>query len=163
MIFLLTALASCRKDPPVPDPPDPPFVWERFIGDYKVYDSTGFYIYDMSILHDIVWQPSPDVQRIDTLKIVNFNGKLDLRFRFMETTNEPNYLNIGIHHPVLDHDGYSWHVSRKSNDPHDPVKVNTLINDTIILYFQMSNIAFCQAEGVPCYHIIEKQIAVKQK
>jgi hypothetical protein len=162
MIFLLTALASCRKDPPVPDPPDPPFVWERFIGDYKVYDSTGFYIYDMSILHDTSWRLTPDYQWIDSLKITNFNGRIDVKFRFLQGT-DPNYLSLGIHHPIFDYDGYSWHVSGKGDDPNTVIKENTLINDTIILYFQMSNIAFCQAEGVPCYHIIEKQIAVKQK
>ena len=71
-----------------------------------------------------------------------------------------NYFDIGIHHPILDYLGNRWHLSKAGGSDID--NFNQLNNDTIIIYFQMSNIAFYLEDWVPYYDCNCKQTAIKQ-
>jgi hypothetical protein len=149
---------SCTKDKtPVP-PVYLPEQWEKFIGDYKVYDTVGNYLYDFNIKHTFKGLNIYGIER-DSLVIENFNQKLDLRFEFQEML-EANFLEIGVHHPVYDSQGKRWHISK--NYDSNNIHYNFLINDTLILYFTMSNIAFYIPDAVPYYDCECKQVAVKQ-
>jgi hypothetical protein len=156
--ILIFGTWSCVKDKtPLPQIRTPE-QWEKFIGDYRVYDTLGNFLYDMQIKHIFKGLNVYGIKR-DSLVIKNFNQKLDLKFEF-QAMLETNFLEIGVHHPVYDLQGKRWHVS-KEYDTNNP-NYNFLINDTLILYFTMSNIAFYISDAVPYYDCECKQVAVKQ-
>jgi hypothetical protein len=150
LLLILAAVISCRKDP---EPPQPTETDNRnqFVGTYKVYDTTGIYLYDLEI------QKAGNAER-DSLMLMNFAGRFNLRI-IHESYYAGNYINIGINHPIKDFDDKSWHLSRKTGNPEYE---NNLIQDTIVFYFTMTNIAFYINEGVPYYNCECKHVAVKQ-
>jgi hypothetical protein len=50
-VFVLLSCLSCVKEK-VPEPPVPEIEpWEKFVGKYKVYDTSGVYLFDADISH----------------------------------------------------------------------------------------------------------------
>jgi hypothetical protein len=156
LLLIIFCAYSCTKDktclPPIPPEPE---VWEKFIGDYDVYDTNGIFLYQMeieNIYHD---------QNNDSLVILNFNQNFDLRFHFQETTDE-KFLNIRFHDSVVGYDNYTWQIYSDYSNNNDLTIENRLIDDTIIMKFEQTNIQHWVNEGVPYYYCDCKQVAVKQ-
>ena len=149
-------VVSCSKDKtPLPPPPEEPEVWEKFIGNYNVYDTNGNYLYQMEIenfYHD---------DYVDSLIITNFNQNFDLKFQFQLTTDE-EFLNIGFHDSIKGYDDKTWQITSKFDDLSTPVLENRLSKDTMIFYFKQTNIQYWITEGVPYFFCECKQVAVKQ-
>jgi hypothetical protein len=97
----------------------------------------------------------------DSLVILNFNQNFDLRFHFQVTTDE-EFLNIRFHDSVVGYDSHTWQIYRDYSDNNDLSVENRLLNDTIIMKFEQSNIQHWVNEGTSYYYCDCKQIAVKQ-
>ncbi len=158
MFILVTA---CRKDEPYPIINSQPIQdWEKFIGEYNVYDTNGIYMYNLEISlyrSDTLWNG----QIIDSIELRNFADTFDLKVHFANKT-DPSVFDIGIHHPVIDKNGKRWHLSHLADDASTTRQENALVNDTLVFYFQQSNIAFYIADAVPYFACNCKHVAVKQ-
>ena len=127
---------------------------DQFVGNWNVYDTSGTFLYPISILKS-------GVEGQDSLLIQNFADTLDLGFTHQRYYTG-SYLSFGVHHPVFDYNGKSWHVSSLVDDSLTVEPENTLYNDTIVFYFKQTNIAFYISESVSFFSCECKHIAVKQ-
>ena len=162
ILFLTTLfLLSCSKDKEVVQPQEPPEEWEKFIGNYKVYDTIGVYLYEMDIVHFFKGNNNyePDA---DSLLLKNFADTFDLKIVAGHNSVDKRRLSIGIHDPVLDKNNKSWHISGLADDPATTFEENRLLNDTIVFYFQQTNILYFGNEGQPYFFCECKHVAVKQ-
>ncbi len=160
LLILVFASIGCKKEKSnEPCNPAEPEQWEKFIGDYRVYDTVGTYLYNMDIDHFSGFNTFG--VEVDSIRIQNFADTFDLEFEFSFNLNK-EYLQIGVHHPVYDYNGKRWHVDGNWNPPETPEEENTLVNDTILFWFTMDNIAFYIADTVPYYSCECKHVAVKQ-
>ena len=154
LILTLGVFFSCVKDTPVFPPVPEREPWEKFIGDYKVYDTTGVFLYDMSISHhysgdNVFGNP------VDSLYIENLSNLFEF-----ELKTDPNLFDIRSDSALEDKYGYHWFFGSMW---HDPVQnTNYYHNDTIILSYTLDNILHYINEGQPYYRCDCKEIAVKQ-
>jgi hypothetical protein len=163
IFIIISIFTSCRKQENIPsnnitieyDNRD------QFVGIYKVYDTTGVYLYNFEIEKKIGpnGNECPWDGVCDSLLITNFANNFDVAILHQKYF-EGNYLDIGVQHPILDYLGNRWHLSRLGGADID--NFNQLNNDTLLLYFQMSNIAFYLEDSVPYYDCICEQTAIKQ-
>ena len=158
LILTLGVLFSCRKDTPVfPSVPEPE-PWEKFIGDYKVYDTTGVFLYDMSISHHSTYT-FPNGQVVDSLFIDNLGDMFEFEF---ELKTDENSFELPYIDPLKDKFGYSWYFTGIFDDLGTQVKENYWLNDTIIFYYRRTNILYYIGEAQPYYLGDHKEVAVKQ-
>ena len=82
---------ACTKDKTA-KPTTPPKLtkWEKIAGHYKVYDTTGVYLYDMDLIHI-----HNDVTNRDSIRFVNFDGEFSFTTQQEEFINIPMYVAIG--------------------------------------------------------------------
>lgn len=170
IIFIIVTIIGiffgCSKKELLPDEqPYIPEQWEKYVGDYKVYDTIGNYMYKMSISH--LQSSAPQgFQPLDSLTIVNFADTFDITFQFIPNYTDQSYsteyLNIQFHDSLADYNNKMWWVGSAFFDTTTTVKENSLINDTMIMYFEMDNIKFYINEAQPYYYCKCKQVAVKQ-
>ena len=151
---------SCKKEIKTDETITPAPKWERFVGDYNVYDTSSSYLYSMSISHFSGVNKFGAI--VDTLFFQNFIDKFDLEVEFYENTLNKNTLNYGFYDSVPDKRGKHWFIGSEFDDLSTFKVENTLINDTIILYYKLTNIKYYFDEGEPYYFCECKQIAVKQ-
>jgi len=130
-----------------------------------VYDTLGNYMYDMSISHSQSIALS-GYQPNDSLTITNFADTFDLRFPFVpnytDLTFSQEFLNIQFHDSLKDYNNKMWWVGSEFFDATTTTKENSLINDTMVMYFVMDNIKFYINEAQPYFRCECKQVAVKQ-
>jgi len=158
ILFLL----SCSKEKetiPV-TPPHIPEQWEKFIGYYNVYDTLGNYKYQMEIQHYFSGKNIYGNDE-DSLVLQNFADTFDIKYEFRRTI-DPSLLSIGIFDSIVDKNNKSWSLSGLADDIDTPIRENKLLNDTIILYFQQTNIQYHNNEAQPYYYCKCKHVAVKQ-
>jgi hypothetical protein len=161
ILFSSIFIFGCsKKEEELPTPITEPEQWERFAGDYKVYDILGNFLYDMSLVHfysgNNIYQND-----VDSVIIQNFADTFDLKYEFRRTIDK-NLLDIGFHDSIVDRNNKSWHLTRNADDENTPIRENKLINDTIIMYFRLNNIKYYIQEAQPYYYCDCKHIAVKQ-
>lgn len=151
LVVALT-LAGCKRDEEVnPSTPAVPVDGrDRFLGTYQIYDTSGVYLYEMTI------SKFSNGGR-DSLMIMNYADTFDLKV-LHESYWSQDFLQIGAFFPAIDRAGHSWALFGAPGLDGS----NVLVNDTIPLKFTMDNIAFYWQEGVPYYSCVCKQIAVKQ-
>ncbi len=144
-------LFGCRRDETVcPAETLPADGRDRFIGSYAVFDTTGSYLYWLTV-------SKFGTGGRDSLLLENYANAFDLKI-LHESYWDQNHWDIGVFFPAKDHLGHSWALS-------DAAAIdgsNVLTNDTIPLKFTQDNIAFYWQEGVPYFSCVCKQIAVKQ-
>ncbi|MGB0391456.1 MAG: hypothetical protein ACPGD5_07800 [Salibacteraceae bacterium] len=155
-IFLAS---SCKKEEPVQECPTPE-PWERFIGDYKVYDTAGNYLYDCDISQFRDTNSFGNLE-VDYLLIRNFADNFDFSFEFPSRLDK-NELYFGFHDSVSDYNGKHWYIASLFDDLGTAHPENRLENDSITLYFERTNIKFWVNEGQLYYHCECKHVAVKQ-
>lgn len=154
-------LFSCRKEEEVPCPVQPITPkWEKFIGNYKVYDTLGSFLYSMNISH--FSGVNQFGNNVDSLLFQNFIDKFDLKIEFYNNHLNENTLNYGFYDSLADKFTNHWYIGSEFDDTSSVLLENTLINDTIIFYYKLTNIKYYLAERVPYFYCECKQVAVKQ-
>ena len=151
---------ACSKDEKVVAPSVPAKQWQKYIGVYDVYDTVNHTQWVMEIKH--LAYLSNNNGDADSILLQNFANKFDIRYTFGPCT-DPNRLLIPFIFPLKDKSGHSWSYSGNPEDTTTKYLENYYRNDSIILYFKQSNIAFYPTEGVPYYACDCKHIAVKRK
>jgi hypothetical protein len=159
MVFTMS-LSSCNKD--CDDIPEEPG-WKKFEGHYNVTKLENGQTYQMEIGFDsLVHQPSGETHLYIIYR--NFDDSFDSLANGYSSGIPSDRLEIqpfSIQHGVEDYNGSRWSLSMLADDPDTPELENTLVNDTILFYFQKSNIAFYFEDGVPFYECECKHLAVK--
>ncbi|MDR0802358.1 hypothetical protein [Fluviicola sp.] len=139
-----------KKVPAVPAPPEPT-LWEKVNGHYKMYDTTGVYLYDMNIVHIHV------NDQVDSLRFENFDGE----FTFTTLQSTLNFYSTSI---GIDGGDTLYDLNHKRWKLYGPsyLDYNNFINDTIKLRFNKTNINYYIMDVTPYYACNCKKIAVKQ-
>ena len=154
-LSLITLIYACKKDT-VPSPVELPdkSLFEKVEGDYKVYDTLGGYLYEMSIRY---WhsETSEGYHR-DTLFFENFDNTFDFKTHQTSWSNQ-NQIKIQAY-SVLDDNNKSWDIwGAPPNEQGE-----AFINDTLWISFWKSNFHHYINEATPYYNGKSKQFAVKQ-
>lgn len=154
VIVGISSLFACTKEkvPSVPAPGELS-LWEKVNGHYKVYDTTGVYLYDMNIVHIHV------NEQVDSLRFENFDGEFTFTVKQSSPNpiNYPNYVRIGGHDTLYDSNNKRWKLGGAAY-----YYYNSYHNDTIPFRFQKTNINYYIQDVTPYYACDCKQIAVKQ-
>lgn len=152
-IIGVNLLCACTKEkvPPIPTPPEPT-KWEKIAGHYKVYDTTGVYLYDMDLIHS-----HNDATNRDSIRFENFDGNFNFTVQQEEASNTPMNVTIGVHNLLHDSNSKRWKIFGPSY-----LDYNNWNNDTINFRFNKTNINYYIEDVTPYYACDCKQIAVKQ-
>jgi hypothetical protein len=143
---------GCRKDRDCPSSPRAAVDGrDQFVGQYKVYDTTGVYLYDMEILKS-------NDQGGDSLYALNWAGRFDFYVRH-ENGDMTDLLNINPPFPSLDGLGGRWAFTRQYDSA---FMSNRLVRDTLRMSYFISNIAFYAEDGVPFFEWSYREYGVKQ-
>jgi hypothetical protein len=143
---------SCAKEKtPTPVIPQPT-KWEKIAGHYKVYDTTGVYLYDMDLIHS-----HNNATNRDSIRFENFDGEFTFTTQQIEANNLPMYVQIGGGDTLYDSNNKRWKLWGGIYTYY-----NNFHNDTIPLRFQKTNINYYIEDVTPYYACDCKQIAVKQ-
>jgi hypothetical protein len=155
-ISTFSIISACKKDK-VPGPTPTPELtkWEKVVGDYKVYDTMGIYLYDMGISHNS--GIDDDGFPYDSLHFENFDGQFNISARQSNASNYHNSVVIGVQTALVDSSGNRWKVSSVYDEVY-----NNLFNDTIRFRFWKHNLNYYLEDLVPYYDCQCKQVAVKQ-
>jgi hypothetical protein len=161
LIALLTILCfSCKKEKvPVPDEQKEK-QWEKFVGSYKVYDTFGVYLFDASISHFSKINQYGGL--VDSIITKNFADIMDLKFQFSYFKIQTIF-DIGFSQPAYDKLNNPWNITTNMQDTLTPILENNLVNDTMILYFRMTNITYYDNISTFYYWCDCKHVYVKQK
>lgn len=153
IVIGVSLLWACTKEkvPGIPTPPEPT-KWEKIAGHYKVYDTTGVYLYDMDLIHT-----HNDATNRDSIRFENFDGEFTFTVQQEEFSNYPMYVAIGVQNPIFDSNNKRWKLGGAAYTYY-----NSYHNDTIPLKFQKTNINYYIEDVTPYYACECKQIAVKQ-
>jgi hypothetical protein len=157
VLFLIILVAGCKKDKtPTPEPTLAPTKWELIPGHYKVYDSTGVFLYEMDITHSI--GTSVQGYRVDSLTFINFDDNFTFTAPQNQCSDYPNCIRIGSLTEVHDSIDNRWNIFGYGTD----IEFNNFRNDTIIFYFQKQNMPYWWNDGTQYFNENLKHIAVKQ-
>jgi hypothetical protein len=152
IVIGVSLLWACTKEKtPMPVTPEPT-KWEKIAGHYKVYDTTGVYLYDMDLLHI-----HNDATNRDSIRFENFDGEFTFTTQQEDFVNIPMYVAIGGGDTLFDSNNKRWKLSGGTYTYY-----NNWHNDTIPLRFQKTNINYYISDLTPYYACDCKQIAVKQ-
>jgi hypothetical protein len=165
-ILIVIIFISCEKKEIIPD--EPPRIlepWEKYIGNYLVYDTLGNFMYDIDISYFSGTNPTSG-HTTDSLLITNFADTFDIKFQFLlnytDETLTQELLNIQFHDSIVDYNNKMWYVGTELVDASSSINENSLIKDTIVFYFEMNNINFYIPEAQPFFFCECKHMAVKQ-
>lgn len=133
------------------------------MGTYDVYDTISHTTWVMKMTH--IYHSDYNNGNNDSIYLENFDNKFNIRFKWtagISPSQKPAF-GFGILHLIKDYSNYNWHLGCDWDDPNTTKEENVLQNDSMIIYFNISNIAFYQTDGVPYYACNCKHIAVKRK
>lgn len=154
IVFIgISFLFACTKEK-TPTPVTPESTkWEKIAGHYKVYDTTGVYLYDMDLVGIHV------NEQTDSLRFENFDSEFTFTVKqlYPSPANFPMCISIGGHDTLFDSNSKRWKLSAGISEEY-----NNFRNDTIRLNFQKTNINYYIEDVTPYYSCDCKQIAVKQ-
>lgn len=155
LLSLVVFVTSCKKkqqSEPLPTLTK----WDLILGHYKVYDTTGVFIYEMDITHSI----GTTIQgyRADSLTFTNFDGNFDLTAFQSQGSPYPNNVTIGSYTALHDSIDNRWDIFDFGSDE----EFNNFRNDTIVFYFQKQNMPYWLNDATPYFNGNLKHIAVKQ-
>ena len=145
---------SCKKDKVPISEPTELTKWEKIAGNYKVFDTLGIYLYDMSISHSHNFS-----NNTDSLYFENLDDNFDfssLQLNFGSGVSE-YFITIGPQDTIYDNANNRWKLLAIAD-----VNFNTLINDTIKMKYRITNINYYLSDLVPYCDTTKIQIAVKQ-
>jgi hypothetical protein len=154
-VLLFLILYSCTKDKtPLPLEPPEPTKWELITGSYKVYDTTGFFLYNMSI--NYIHNPNNNT---DTLAYQNLDNNFNVNSRQLNFGSNVSkyFITVGPKDTLFDKQNRKWKLLAIAD-----TMFNTFKNDTIKLKFRITNINYWMLDAVPYCDTTKIQIAVKQ-
>ena len=153
-LVLILLTTGCKKDK-VPEPQVyEPTKWEKISGDYKVFDTNGIFLFDMSLNYTHY-----DQNNTDSLHFSNFDGSFNFSSLQSFFSNSPEmFIRILAPNPLKDYDGNSWQLYENPNSTFD----NVFNNDTIRMRFNKNNLAYYLLDLIPYSECVCEQIAVKQ-
>lgn len=151
--FATSILSGCEKDDKdCPTTSTPPDGRDKFVGQYKVYDTTGTYLYSMEILK------ASGSTGIDSLYVINWGDRFNMYVQH-DDGNSTSFLNIIPPYPAFDHLGDRWAFFP---DWDSLFQSNVLLNDTLRMSYEINNIAFYAEDGVPFFTWAYREYGVKQ-
>ena len=156
-------MVACKKDEKVVTPPAPSHLWSSYMGTYDVYDTINHTTWVMKMTH--VYHSDYNNGNNDSIYLENFDNKFNIRYKWtagISSSQKPAF-GFGIIHPIKDYNNYNWHLGCDWDDPNTIKEENVLQNDSMIIYFNITNVAFYQTDGIPYYACDCKHIAVKRK
>ena len=160
IIGVVLTFSGCNKD--CDDIPEEPG-WKKFEGHYNVTKLENGQTYQLQIVFDsLVHQPSGETHLYIIYR--NFDNSFDSLVNGYSSGIPNDRIEIqpfSVQHGVEDYSGSRWSLSMLADDPDTPELENTFLNDTILFYFQKSNIAFYFEDGVPFYECECRHLAVK--
>jgi hypothetical protein len=160
LLFSLSFISCEREKPPIPDPIAPIHCWDKFIGNYIVYDTALGRVYEMQIEH--FSSPNQFGIPIDSIIVTNLDSNFIIREHFSCGTNSNDFI-LGIMNNCETYNNKHYNFTLYEDDSSTPlVRENNLFNDTIILYFNKENTAYWMSEGVLYEDDWHTHIAVKQ-
>ncbi|MNJ86513.1 hypothetical protein D3C87_40130 [compost metagenome] len=152
LIVGVSIFFSCTKEKTPTSVTPEPTKWEKIEGHYKVYDTTGVYLYDMDLIHS-----HNNATNRDSIRFENFDGEFTFTTQQEEFANLPMYVRIGGYDPLYDSNGKRWKITSAAFSYY-----NNFSNDTIPFRFSKTNINYYISDLTPYYACDCKQIAVKQ-
>lgn len=166
ILIAIILLVACKKEKPTapePLPALPNYMWKNYIGVYDVYDTVNHTQWVMKLSH--IRHNEYNQGNNDSMLIENFANKFTFKFKWLAalTTSRNPAFALGIFHPIKDMNNLNWHLGCAWDDASTAKEENVLKNDSMTIFFNLSNIAFYQGEGVPYYSCDCKHIAVKRK
>lgn len=148
----ISSIFSCTKDKtPIPVTSEPT-KWEKIAGHYKVFDTTGVYLYDMDLIHI-----HNNITNRDSIRFEGFDGEFTFTTQQEEPINLPMYVRLGGGDTLYDSNNKRWKIASGIFTYY-----NNWNNDTIPLRFNKTNINYYISDLTPYYACECKQIAVKQ-
>lgn len=163
-ISILLVCACCHRKKTIPPEPMPVsvFYWTKYVGTYDVYDTINHTQWVMKISHLSAREQNNG--NSDSIYVENFANKFNIRLTWpaIETASHYPAFGLGIFHPIKDQHNYKWHLACAWDDSTTVKEENVLKNDTMTIYFTLSNIAYYVNDGVPYYDCDCKHIAVKR-
>lgn len=150
----LLGLVACKPDGPVMpnEPPTPLDGRKQFVGVYDVYDTLSNWLYEMEIsLH-------PGVP-IDSLFISGWGGEFDV-YSQHHKNDHSNFLNFVGGFGIEDYLGNRWALYPQYDSA---FMYNRLVNDTLRVSYEKSNIAFYVSDGVSFFSQSYREFAVKRE
>ena len=151
-------LSSCNEDPIEPEER----IWDKFIGTYNVTKLENGDSYQMTISH-IGSEVLENEAILDSLQVVNYGDLFDLVIYFGSNggySDERVFIPIGGN-PISDKFDERWAFWVNAPDTTTEELENTLVDDTMLLYFGINNVAYYIDDGVPFYECECKPLAVK--
>ena len=156
ILFLIAVIVGCTKEKTPTPTVSNPTKWELVTGHYKVYDSTGVFIYEMDITHST--GTSQQGYRTDSLCFNKFDNQFDFTAVQNQSCTFSNCIRIGVYSAVEDSVSNRWNIFGYGSDG----VYNTFQNDTIVFYFQKQNMPYWWNDGTQYFNGNLKYIAVKQ-
>ncbi|GAB5418444.1 MAG: hypothetical protein Crog4KO_33420 [Crocinitomicaceae bacterium] len=154
--LVIMLAASCKKDKvQVPQEPEPT-KYELISGNYKVYDTSGVFLYDMNLFY--LDGPIIGGFKRDSIYFTNFDGEFDFVSYQGNPSNPELFVGIGNKDTLTDSNSNRWKILSTG----DPVYDKIYKEDTIRLIFHKTNINYWIEDAVPFEECYCKQIAVKQ-
>jgi hypothetical protein len=158
MALLGIMLAGCKKAKVEKEkmPVTPPISkWALISGDYKVYDTAGVFLYDMSISHSKGQNTQGII--VDSLHFTNFDGNFNISAS--QSAGCPNYCTrVGSHTAISDSINNRWNIFGMGSGQ----IYNYWHDDTIVMYFQKHNTPYWINDGTSYSNKLLKHVAVKQ-
>ena len=160
-ILIIISFTGCEDDKqqPIPNVPE---CYEKFLGNYRVYNTDSNNYYNMSITYEK--DTSANGNLYNALVYHNFANKFVFKYDFyciVDSTGDNNYLDFGRHDTAYDANSKRWFLFPYFQDSLNN-KTSWFHNDTINLYFDMCNIAYYIYDLQPYYCKQVMHIAVKQ-
>lgn len=152
LIVIFVIVSSCKKEP------ENTFVhskWDLIPGNYKVYDTSGTFLYDTKI----TYSTKPDSQG-GYYRFFNFSpfgeyGHTAINQNPYET--DPNAFTIGSINGIDDEHYNHWVLADVGSRAYD-----VFTNDTLEFLFEKDNGPYWESDDTTYHHELVKQIAVKQ-
>lgn len=135
---------------------------DRFLGNYSVKDDTG-HVYTMTISKFDSGGASGKF-----IRILNYANMFDIEENFSYFPdldsllyNQNNQFVIGPHGPIKDRQGKTWDIFFGDQLQGNGIEENYLYGNTMVLYFELSNLPYYDHEAVPFHMQFHKHVATK--
>ena len=145
---------GCTKDKT--HEPFEPTKWEKIAGTYKVYDTTGVYLYTMEIEHSLGYNSFGN--QIDSLVFKNFDDQHYFStYQSLSSGSNKMQIRIIAPNPIKDKTNNRWQLYEVTDDV-----TNVWVDDTIILGFHRNNALYYLEDLTSYEDSTYRQVAVKQ-
>jgi len=162
-LLIFVAIAGCKKKKQ-PVTPGKSYLWTMYMGTYDVYDPVNNTQWVMKLTH--LSQSNSSNRNYDSVLVENFANQFNIRDKWYPVvdskTGRSGFL-VKPYNPIYDHNGHRWNMAGRGYEASDTKIENVLLNDTIIINYDQSNIAYYTLDGVPYSDRSDvKHIAVKR-